>query len=221
MATTDQISLGEELEAIRISGDHLAARYHEIPSDHLPGPEFFSRLKTKIMQRCCLLLSAATEGKKLPRLFQLEATLAILSGRDSLINAGTGSGKTLCVVLPALLIFHDDREEAENAAKFLNSICHESMRKNRIAKHYHSMMSEDFSSYSSLFLPWSVQQFRGYWVYAEEQNARLLFCRLDVISFLIRSIQIRKVGVTSQINSKSTRLSVEVYPHGRESRSRG
>ena len=47
-------------------------------------------------------------------------------------------------MIPKTLIFHDDREKAANAAKFLNSICHESMRKNRIAKHYHSMMSEDY-----------------------------------------------------------------------------
>ena len=44
-----------------------------------------------------------TNGKKIPREFQLEAVLALLSGRDSLIDAGTGSGKTLCMVLPALL----------------------------------------------------------------------------------------------------------------------
>ena len=44
-------------------------------------------------------------------------------------------------MIPKTLIFHDDREKAANAAKF---ICHESMRKNRIAKHYHSMMSEDY-----------------------------------------------------------------------------
>ena len=107
MATTDPITIEEELESIRmLSGDDLAARYQELPSDQLPGPEFFSRLKaseTKIVQKCCLLLSAATKGKKLPRLFQLEATLAVLSGRDSLINAGTGSGKTICMILPALL----------------------------------------------------------------------------------------------------------------------
>ena len=43
-----------------LSSDDLAARYQELPSDHLPGPEFFSRLKaseTKIVQKCCLLLS--------------------------------------------------------------------------------------------------------------------------------------------------------------------
>ena len=47
-------------------------------------------------------------------------------------------------MIPKTLIFYDDREEAENAAKFLSSIRPESMRKNRIAKHYHSMMSEEY-----------------------------------------------------------------------------
>ena len=47
-------------------------------------------------------------------------------------------------MIPKTLIFHDDREEAANAAKFLNSICPESMRKNCIAKQYHSMMSEEY-----------------------------------------------------------------------------
>jgi hypothetical protein len=43
-----------------------------------------------------------------------------------------------------------------------------------------------------------------YRIYAEEINARSLVCRLHVINFLIGSTQIRKVGATSQINSKST-----------------
>ncbi|KAF9218744.1 hypothetical protein BS17DRAFT_668501, partial [Gyrodon lividus] len=38
-----------------------------------------------------------------PRAFQVEASLAILSGRDTLITAGTGSGKTLCLLIPMLL----------------------------------------------------------------------------------------------------------------------
>ncbi|KAG2737040.1 P-loop containing nucleoside triphosphate hydrolase protein, partial [Suillus brevipes Sb2] len=38
-----------------------------------------------------------------PREFQLEAVLATLNGRDSIITAGTGCGKTLCLILPIIL----------------------------------------------------------------------------------------------------------------------
>ncbi|KAH6904498.1 hypothetical protein BKA70DRAFT_1085122, partial [Coprinopsis sp. MPI-PUGE-AT-0042] len=36
------------------------------------------------------------------RQYQLEAALALISGQDSLVDVGTGYGKTLCMVLPAL-----------------------------------------------------------------------------------------------------------------------
>ncbi|KAG1901029.1 P-loop containing nucleoside triphosphate hydrolase protein, partial [Suillus fuscotomentosus] len=35
--------------------------------------------------------------------FQLEAVLATLNGQDTIITAGTGSGKTLCIIIPMLL----------------------------------------------------------------------------------------------------------------------
>ena len=38
-----------------------------------------------------------------PRTFQLQASLAILHGKDSIVTAGTGSGKTLCQLIPLLL----------------------------------------------------------------------------------------------------------------------
>jgi ATP-dependent helicase YprA (DUF1998 family) len=44
-----------------------------------------------------------TNGKKIPWEFQLEAVLALLFGKDTLIDAGTGSGKSLCMIPPALL----------------------------------------------------------------------------------------------------------------------
>ncbi|KAG1860374.1 hypothetical protein F4604DRAFT_1528762, partial [Suillus subluteus] len=37
------------------------------------------------------------------RQFQLEVVLATLNGQDSIITAGTGSGKTLCIIIPILL----------------------------------------------------------------------------------------------------------------------
>lgn len=53
--------------------------------------------------RACLIVSVLTDGSIVPRTFQLEASLAILRRHDSVIIAGTGSGKTLCLLIPILL----------------------------------------------------------------------------------------------------------------------
>jgi ATP-dependent helicase YprA (DUF1998 family) len=42
----------------------------------------------------CLLVWTLSNGKEVPREFQLEAGLAAVSGRDTVIIAGTGMGKT-------------------------------------------------------------------------------------------------------------------------------
>jgi len=46
--------------------------------------------------RACLIIYVLTATVMVPHQFQLEAVLATLNGRDSIITAGTGSGKTLC-----------------------------------------------------------------------------------------------------------------------------
>ena len=61
-----------------------------------------SNSERDIVYKSTLLLSTVTKGGKIPREFQLDALLALLAGWDCLIDAGTGSGKTLCMVLPAL-----------------------------------------------------------------------------------------------------------------------
>lgn len=53
--------------------------------------------------RACLAVYTITLGKFLPRVFQLQATLETMRGRDSIVIAGTGSGKTMCIVIPLLL----------------------------------------------------------------------------------------------------------------------
>lgn len=50
-----------------------------------------------------LLLWIHSGFKDLPREFQLTATMAIMSGQDSLVDVGTGAGKTMCMILPCLL----------------------------------------------------------------------------------------------------------------------
>jgi len=107
MAQSDVSSLANELKTIRdLSGDQLLSKFQHICSSKRPGLDFMEKLddsKCDTVHKCCLLLSTVTDGKKIPREFQLEATLALCAGQDSLIHAATGSGKTLCMVLLALL----------------------------------------------------------------------------------------------------------------------
>ena len=49
--------------------------------------------------RACLIIYVLTATVMVPRQFQLEAMLATLNDRDSIITAGTGSGKTLCITM--------------------------------------------------------------------------------------------------------------------------
>ncbi|KIK73603.1 hypothetical protein PAXRUDRAFT_586170 [Paxillus rubicundulus Ve08.2h10] len=53
--------------------------------------------------RACMIIYLVTATAIVPREFQLQASLAILNGKDSIITAGTGSGKTLCILIPLLL----------------------------------------------------------------------------------------------------------------------
>jgi ATP-dependent helicase YprA (DUF1998 family) len=107
MAHSDTSLLASELENIRnLTGDSLHTRFYDICSSKRPGDEFIAKLSDSerdTVYKCCLLLSTVTNGKKIPREFQLKAVLTLLAGQDCLIDAGTGSGKTLCMVLPALL----------------------------------------------------------------------------------------------------------------------
>lgn len=53
--------------------------------------------------RACMIVWVVTEGRVIPHAFQLKASLAMLHQQDSVIIAGTGSGKTLCLFIPLLL----------------------------------------------------------------------------------------------------------------------
>lgn len=68
--------------------------------------EFLATLSSDdlaIALRACLLLFKVTKGSKVPRAMQLEAMLAVMGRKDSLVNAGTGSGKTVAMLLAVLL----------------------------------------------------------------------------------------------------------------------
>ncbi|KAF9221685.1 hypothetical protein BS17DRAFT_653474, partial [Gyrodon lividus] len=51
----------------------------------------------------CVIIYILSSSMIIPCVFQLQASLAILNSRDTIITAGTGSGKTLCVLIPMLL----------------------------------------------------------------------------------------------------------------------
>ncbi|KAF8549728.1 hypothetical protein OG21DRAFT_1369605, partial [Imleria badia] len=53
--------------------------------------------------QACLIVSFLTEGRVVPCVFQIQASLEVLHRRDCVVIAGTGSGKTLCLLIPLLL----------------------------------------------------------------------------------------------------------------------
>ncbi|KAJ7025234.1 P-loop containing nucleoside triphosphate hydrolase protein [Mycena alexandri] len=51
----------------------------------------------------CLIVYFTSKGRIVPRQFQLESNDALHCGRDCLVDSGTGSGKTLCQIIPNLV----------------------------------------------------------------------------------------------------------------------
>ena len=96
------------LAAIRSLGASDAVLFSRavIPECLFPSQQFLRSLSAidhVVCHRLCLLLFTVTRGKKVPRQFQLEAALETVNSRDSIVIAGTGSGKTICIALPILL----------------------------------------------------------------------------------------------------------------------
>ena len=107
--------LEEQLEVIRnLPADRIKHFYNQLISNPVndnsdrPKPlltSFWSSYndpERSIGKRCCLLLGLVTEFKMFPREYQLQVTIATIGNRDSLVDVGTGYGKTLCMILPAL-----------------------------------------------------------------------------------------------------------------------
>ena len=77
-----------------------------IPSELAPPTSFWNSYTDKklaIGLCSCLALWAASGEKMVPLEFQLTATIALMSGQDSLVDVGMGYGKTLCMIIPCLL----------------------------------------------------------------------------------------------------------------------
>ncbi|RXW11626.1 hypothetical protein EST38_g14229 [Candolleomyces aberdarensis] len=105
----EDLTIPEVLEQIRhLSDDNIQQYYdHLVPIERAPTPEFWRTLDNRndatLARRLCLLACVASGFSIIPFEFQLTATIALLSGKDSLVDVGTGYGKTWCMILPALL----------------------------------------------------------------------------------------------------------------------
>ncbi|KAG1758881.1 hypothetical protein EDD22DRAFT_783319 [Suillus occidentalis] len=73
--------------------------------DNLPT-DFTSMLSTIQFQyvlEAFAHIDFVSKGTKHLKLFQFKALISLLAGRNVILRAATGSGKTLCMVLPLLL----------------------------------------------------------------------------------------------------------------------
>ncbi len=77
-----------------------------IPPSLLPPCTFMATLSDQdqiTAYRACLLVYVASRAKIVPRAGQIQAALCSIHGKDSIVIAPTGWGKTLCIVIPLLL----------------------------------------------------------------------------------------------------------------------
>ncbi|KAJ3775657.1 P-loop containing nucleoside triphosphate hydrolase protein [Lentinula raphanica] len=77
----------------------------DLPGSDLPWT-FLNSLSNKeqlVAFKFCLLLWYVTQGSQIPRQIQLESALSVYQKKDTLLVAGTNTGKTLVVILLALL----------------------------------------------------------------------------------------------------------------------
>ncbi|KAJ7208369.1 P-loop containing nucleoside triphosphate hydrolase protein [Mycena pura] len=102
-----ELDLQESLAEIRqlplLELESLAAEF--LPTETLPTA-YLNSLDDKrrsIALRACLLVHLTSRCRFVPRQYQLEANDALENGRDGIIDSGTGSGKTMCQIIPNLL----------------------------------------------------------------------------------------------------------------------
>jgi ATP-dependent helicase YprA (DUF1998 family) len=90
-----------------LSLDMLKQTYQEsIPSELALATSFWKSYgdeKLAIGLRACLAIWVTSGKKIVPNEFQLTATISLMSGQDTLVDVGTGYGKTLCMIIPCLL----------------------------------------------------------------------------------------------------------------------
>ena len=95
--------LNSRLEETRsFSLEMLKLTYQEsIPSELALPTSFwmsYSDEKLAIGLRACLAIWTVSGKKIVPNEFQLTATISLMSGQDTLVDVGTGYGKSLCMI---------------------------------------------------------------------------------------------------------------------------
>ncbi|KAF5335284.1 hypothetical protein D9611_011743 [Ephemerocybe angulata] len=104
--TSMDVSLPIDVSKLTKMEDIEAAYRTRIPADRRLPDGYWTKHNSRLLalgMKLCLALHTATDGRISPKEFQLDSALALLSGKDSEVDAGTGSGKTICMILPALL----------------------------------------------------------------------------------------------------------------------
>ena len=95
----------EQILALRLTELEIEAA-PIIPQHRLPSKDFIRALnvkqKTDVLHGC-LLVYFLSNGKAVLHDFQLQTCLGPLAGRDTVLCLGTGSGKTLVLILLLLL----------------------------------------------------------------------------------------------------------------------
>ncbi len=79
----------------------------QLPQDYLTELTSAERI---VCLRAAIVCRSVTQGMQVPRKMQLQAILAAQLGHDSLISAGTGSGKTFPIAVNILLEDPADRK---------------------------------------------------------------------------------------------------------------
>jgi hypothetical protein len=84
----------------------LELDFLEIPPSLLLPPDFLDSLDEHSHRQAlimCVICWKVSNSRIFPRQYQIEASLATLNGRDSIVDVGTGKGKTLCSILPSFV----------------------------------------------------------------------------------------------------------------------
>ncbi|KAJ7663217.1 P-loop containing nucleoside triphosphate hydrolase protein [Mycena polygramma] len=80
------------------------AAFHALPRSFMVSLTSLERL---IALDAFLYLDFASNGTKTPRELQIRAAIAIRQGKDLLVRSCTGTGKTISMILPFLMMPHD------------------------------------------------------------------------------------------------------------------
>jgi hypothetical protein len=112
------MSLPERMQAVRsLPLSELTTRFTTtIPPEcrplelrqYLSSGTLTDGQRTMALKLCLLAWEASTEmaNRVCPRKFQLEAAIPTIERRNTIVNVGTGQGKTLCMILPHLFYPH-------------------------------------------------------------------------------------------------------------------